>query len=72
MITNEAADRKLDIVMFGHTHRPCYEVQDGIVVLNPGSLSYPRQEGRRPSYMMMELNERGEAQFELRYVERDW
>ena len=35
MIANEAADRKLDIVMFGHTHRPCYEVQDGIVVLNP-------------------------------------
>ena len=72
MITNEAEERKLDIVMFGHTHRPCYEVKGGIVVLNPGSLSYPRQEGRKPSYMIMELDETGKAHFELCYVEREW
>lgn len=72
MIANEAAERKLDIVMFGHTHRPCCEIREDVVVLNPGSLSYPRQEGRKPSYMIMELDERGEARFEQFYMETDW
>lgn len=69
-IKQEAADRHVDIVMFGHTHRPCYEVQDDLIVLNPGSLSYPRQEGRKPSYMVMELDKSGRASFTLNYVER--
>ena len=42
----EARDRRLDIVMYGHTHRPFYEVEKkegdkDLIVLNPGSLSYP-------------------------------
>ena len=41
---------KVDIVMFGHTHKPYFEQKDGITVLNPGSLAYPRQEGRKGSY----------------------
>ena len=49
---------KLDIV---------YEDED-IIVINPGSLSYPRQEGRRATYVMMEIDKNGEAHFELEYV----
>ena len=45
-IREEGAARKVDIVMFGHTHKPYFEQKDGITVLNPGSLAYPRQEGR--------------------------
>lgn len=70
-IKREAVERKVDMVMFGHTHRPCYDVKDDLVVLNPGSLSFPRQEGRKPSYMIMELDAQGEAQFSLHYLERD-
>ena len=45
-IKDEARARKVDIVMYGHTHKPHLEYcRDGLVVLNPGSLSYPRQEG---------------------------
>ena len=64
----EARERNLDIVMYGHTHRPFYEVHNGVIVLNPGSLSYPRQEGRKPSYMIMEVDETGEAHFTLNFL----
>ena len=43
--------------MFGHTHRPYLEQDPDITVLNPGSLSFPRQEGRKGSFMIMELKE---------------
>ena len=41
--------------MFGHTHRPYLDQGKEITVLNPGSVSYPRQEGRKGSYMIMEM-----------------
>ena len=62
-ITEDAKERGFDIVMFGHTHRPYLDDSQGIIVLNPGSLSYPRQQGRKPSYMIMELDESGQAHF---------
>ena len=43
-IIEEGKMRNADIVMFGHTHKPFLEMIDGMIVLNPGSLSYPRQE----------------------------
>ena len=67
----EAKERGFAIAMFVHTHRPYFEDSHGIILLNPGSLSYPRQEGRKPSYMIMELDAQGEAQFSLHYLERD-
>lgn len=67
-LEQEARERRMDIVMYGHTHRPFYEVHNGIIILNPGSLSYPRQEGRKPSYMLMELDEQGEAHFTLNFL----
>lgn len=63
-----ARARGVDIVMFGHTHRPYLDTLDTPIVLNPGSISYPRQEGRQASYIMMEIGSDGEAKFELKYV----
>ena len=40
----------VDIVLYGHTHRPVIDIDDDIIAVNPGSLSHPRQEGRQPSY----------------------
>lgn len=56
-VKEEGRARNADIVMFGHTHRPYLEQDPDITVLNPGSLSFPRQEGRKGSYMIMELEE---------------
>lgn len=68
-IKEDARARGKDIVMFGHTHRPCIEQEDGITALNPGSISFPRQEGRKPSYILMEIDENGEAHYALNYLD---
>lgn len=52
----KAIDRGVDIVLYGHTHRPVIDIDDDIIAVNPGSLSYPRQEGRQPSYAIMEID----------------
>ena len=67
-LKEEARLRKADIVMYGHTHKPDLEFDEDIIVINPGSLSYPRQEGRRPTFVMMEIDAEGEVHFELEYV----
>ena len=67
-IMSEAQARGVDIVMFGHTHVPLIEYGEHVIALNPGSLSYPRQEGRRPSYILMDINKKGDAFFEIEYL----
>lgn len=67
-IEKEAAARNFDIVMFGHTHRPIIDYSKDVIALNPGSLSYPRQEGKRPSYILMDIDKKGEANFEIIYL----
>lgn len=68
LLKDEALSRDFDIVMYGHTHRPVIDKSDGIIVINPGSLTYPRQEGRRPSYIIMEISKKGELGFTLKYL----
>lgn len=67
-LKKEAKIRGADIVMYGHTHKPVVDIGDGLIAINPGSLSYPRQEGRRPSYIIMELDKAGEARFSINYI----
>lgn len=67
-IARMAQGRDFDIVMYGHTHRPLIDIRKDIIVMNPGSLSYPRQEGRRPSYIVMETDQNGDAEFEIKYL----
>lgn len=64
-IASEARSRGMDIVMFGHTHLPYLHRENGLTVLNPGSLSFPRQDGRKPTYMIMEIDRQGEAHYTL-------
>lgn len=67
-IKKEARGRGMDIVMFGHTHRPLIDKNGSVIALNPGSISYPRQDGRRPSYMIMEIDDNGDASFTIKYL----
>lgn len=64
----EARAKGVDIVMFGHTHKPVIEIESGLIAVNPGSLTYPRQEGRRPSYIIMDIDRKGEAHFTINYL----
>ena len=59
---------KADIVLFGHTHRPTLEVDEDIIVANPGSLTYPRQEKRKPSYMVLYLEKGKMPKFETKFL----
>lgn len=68
-IKQEALDRKADIVMYGHIHRPVVDGSRGVWAINPGSLTYPRQEGRKPSYIVMDVDSKGEASFKIKYLE---
>jgi len=69
MLKQEAKGRGADIVMYGHTHCPVIDRStQGIIAVNPGSLTYPRQEGHRPSYIIMEIDRHGEAHFTVAYL----
>jgi hypothetical protein len=67
-LKEEARSRGVDIVMYGHTHKPVIDTSGGMIAVNPGSLTYPRQAGRRPSYILMELDEEGKAHFSIHYL----
>ncbi|MGN1180901.1 MAG: metallophosphoesterase family protein [Suilimivivens sp.] len=67
-IKREASERGVDIVMYGHSHKPIVDYGENVIAVNPGSLTYPRQEGRRPSFIIMEIDERGELHFTINYL----
>lgn len=69
-LISEAQKKGADIVIFGHTHCPKMEKKDGIVVLNPGSISYPRQMDRKPTYIVIESDNNGNMRYTLNYVKR--
>ena len=65
-----ALENDCDIAMYGHTHVPYLEEDpDDVTVLNPGSISKPRQADHRYTYMVMEIDDEDEVTYELRYVE---
>lgn len=67
-IKKEAKSRGVDVVFYGHTHRPVIDYGNDVIAVNPGSLSYPRQEGHRPSYAIMEIDKDEELHFTIAYV----
>lgn len=68
VIKQEAKLREVDIVMCGHTHKPVVDIGNSITLINPGSISYPRQENRKPSYIIMEIDRAGEAHYTINYL----
>ena len=67
LIKEAARSNKADIVMFGHTHQPVIDLSDSIWVINPGSISLPRQGGRIPTFIIMDIDNNGKAHFTLNY-----
>ncbi len=51
-------EMECDMVLFGHTHQPVYKTIDGITVVNPGSVSFPRNgDIMIPTYCVYENDE---------------
>ena len=57
-----------DYVILGHTHVPMVERVDRVTVINPGSCAQPRDQDRRGSYAILDLERR---EVELRRVRLD-
>ena len=64
-IRDEAASRNVQIAIFGHTHRPLIDTEDNLTLLNPGSLCYPRQIGRKPTYLVINIDRDHEAHYAI-------
>ena len=63
----KAMENNADIVMFGHTHVPMVRYEDGIIVVNPGSATQPREYPYKPSYVIMEIDRHEEVLFGINY-----
>ena len=63
MLEAEAKKRGCQIAIYGHT-------EGGLLVMNPGSLAYPRQQGYQPSYIVLTINDKDEVSAEIRYLKR--
>jgi len=68
MLANEARARGVDFAFFGHTHRPYCNIVNGVQMINPGSLSYPRQDNRLPSYAILNIDN-GAYKCDIHYFE---
>lgn len=68
-IADEARSRGCEIAFFGHTHKPVIAQKDGVLVINPGSLSYPRQSGHKSSYVVLNTDIRGNVEAEIKYLD---
>jgi putative phosphoesterase len=53
-LENKAKHIGADIVIFGHTHVPTNLTKDGILFLNPGSVSLPREVSYR-SFLILNI-----------------
>ena len=64
----KAEDSGAKVLLFGHTHRAFVQVQRGILVLNPGSISRPR--GRdRPTFAVIDVPEDLTVWFTVQFYE---
>ena len=68
-VCREAHRRNASIAVFGHSHLPVAEYCRGVLMLNPGSTSWPRQENRTPSYIVLNLEGGRVLSFGIRYLD---
>lgn len=64
-----AREQDCDVAMFGHTHIPELTEEDGVIIYNPGSISLPRQDGRKPSYIVLDVDANGELHPALNFID---
>ncbi len=57
-IRYEGREVHADIILYGHTHMRECRYEDGIYIVNPGSLGAPR-DGKRPGFALIDVCESG-------------
>lgn len=65
----KAQEVQADVVMFGHTHYPLCLKEDGMILINPGSLKRPRG-FTIPTYVLLDVSEETEGKkLQFRYYD---
>lgn len=67
-LVNAAKAKDCRVALYGHTHVPLIEHDKDVLVMNPGSLTYPRQEGKRPSYIVMHILPNHKMDYEIKFL----
>ena len=70
-VLEEAKSRGCDFAIYGHTHVPEYHFKDGVHVINPGSLGFPRQFGRKYTYAIINIDSAGDVKVELKEMDEE-
>lgn len=63
-----ALENDCDIVMYGHTHVPYLDEEDDVTILNPGSLTYPRQEGHEKTFVVMTIEDDDSVKYAFEHI----
>lgn len=63
-----AVENGCNIAMFGHTHVPEITPRGEIMIINPGSISRPRQLNHKPTYILMDIDDKGETRFSIKCI----
>ena len=64
-----ALQNECDIALYGHTHIPYLdENEDDVTILNPGSISLPRQDDRKKTYAIIDIDEYDTVSYELHSI----
>ena len=72
MLIYRARELQVDACLFGHTHKQTLFTQNGIVFINPGSLSFPHM-GTDKGYGFLSISEKGDIKGKLlTYQEAVW
>lgn len=67
-IRSMAKANKAEAVFHGHLHIPHVDNVDGIIVASPGSISEPRQEDRKPSYIVLKAEKDAPLELEINFL----
>ena len=68
-LISAAIQRRAELAIFGHTHVPFYDATRSVTLLNPGSISRPRQANRLPSYAVLDIDREGKMSISIHYME---
>lgn len=63
-----AQEGQCNIAMYGHTHIPEISEQGDVTIINPGSITRPRQLNHRPSYIIMKIDKDEKVHFAINYL----
>lgn len=58
-------ENQVDFVFFGHTHIPVIMQEGPVTLVNPGSLTYPRQSSRKYTYVTIKIEDGEKPQIDL-------